>query len=51
LEIWGIKNALSSTRKTRKGTPGKIMITSNINALVTSLNKFDRVENTPFIIG
>jgi hypothetical protein len=38
-------------RKTRKGTPAKIMITSNIDAVVTSLTKFDRVKNTPFIIG
>ena len=33
-------------RKTQKGTPAKIMITSNIDAVVTSLTKFDRVEKT-----
>jgi len=38
-------------RKTRKGNPAKIMITSNIDAVVTSLTRLDRVKNTPFIIG
>jgi len=38
-------------RKIRKGAPAKIMITSKIDAVVSSLIKLDRVENTPFIIG
>ena len=42
---------LAASGKPKKGTPAKIMITSNTDAVVTSLTKFDRVKNTPFIIG